>query len=144
MNESSSIEEASAQPLFLCPVCLRKLKKVLRFDIFKRYNLLKDAVKNLLEASQPLKTRSPEIEPETSSADKPKIPEVSTYIGNVCNTETAASEKDKGEEVEISTTQHRSISTSLVQGSPPKISAHHQVVYLQQALQWLDRVTQAE
>ena len=40
LNESSSIAEAERQPLFLCPVCLRKLHKVLKFDITKRYHLL--------------------------------------------------------------------------------------------------------
>ena len=52
MNESSSIEEAATQPLFLCPVCLRKLKKLLRFNIFERYNHLKAAVARMIEASQ--------------------------------------------------------------------------------------------
>ena len=40
LNESSSIGEAERQPLFLCPVCLRKLHKVLKFDVAKRYRLL--------------------------------------------------------------------------------------------------------
>ena len=37
MNESSSIDEAINQPMFLCPVCLRKLQKILQFDIKQRY-----------------------------------------------------------------------------------------------------------
>ncbi len=40
MNESSSIEAAITQPLFLCPVCLRKLHKVLRFDLVERYRAM--------------------------------------------------------------------------------------------------------
>ena len=36
MNESSSIEEAARQPLFLCPVCLRKLQRALRFSVLER------------------------------------------------------------------------------------------------------------
>ena len=40
LNESSSIAEAERQPLFLCPVCLRKLHKVLKFDVAERYRLL--------------------------------------------------------------------------------------------------------
>ena len=40
LNESSSIAEAEQQPLFLCPVCLRKLHKVLKFDVAERYRLL--------------------------------------------------------------------------------------------------------
>ena len=40
MNESSSIEAATTQPLFLCPVCLRKLHKVLCFDLAERYKAM--------------------------------------------------------------------------------------------------------
>jgi len=40
MNESSSIEQAARQPLFLCPVCLRKLHKALRFNILERFRML--------------------------------------------------------------------------------------------------------
>lgn len=132
MNESASIEEASAQPLFLCPVCLRKLKKMLRFDIFKRYALLKDAVARLLEAS---KIGSPETELETLIPDKPTVTEVThTEVSdNSFNTRTAASEE--GREL---------ISSSLVQGSPSSISANDQLLFLQQALQWIDRATQVK
>ena len=37
MNESSSILDAAHQPLFLCPICLRKLHKVLKFSLKERY-----------------------------------------------------------------------------------------------------------
>ncbi|KAH3886023.1 archaemetzincin-2-like [Dreissena polymorpha] len=37
MNESSSMAEAASQPLFLCPVCLRKLQKACGFNILNRY-----------------------------------------------------------------------------------------------------------
>ncbi|XP_013421016.1 archaemetzincin-2 [Lingula anatina] len=40
MNESKSMEEALSQPLFLCPVCLRKLQKACKFDIKERYSKL--------------------------------------------------------------------------------------------------------
>lgn len=40
MNESSSIEEAARQPLFLCPVCLRKLQRALRFSVLERLRAL--------------------------------------------------------------------------------------------------------
>ena len=40
LNESNSIAQAEEQPLFLCPVCLRKLHKVLKFDVAKRYRLI--------------------------------------------------------------------------------------------------------
>ena len=38
MNESGSISEASGQPLFLCPVCFRKLNRVQRMDLAQRYS----------------------------------------------------------------------------------------------------------
>ena len=40
MNESQSIQEAESQPLFMCPVCLRKLQKVIGFDVLQRYEAL--------------------------------------------------------------------------------------------------------
>lgn len=40
MNESSSVGEAMEQPLFLCPVCLRKLQQACSFDVLERYVLL--------------------------------------------------------------------------------------------------------
>lgn len=42
MNESSSVTEAINQPLFLCPICIRKLQKVCKFDILKRYTSMLD------------------------------------------------------------------------------------------------------
>lgn len=47
MNESTSIAEAVGQPLFLCPVCLRKLQKVCRFNIIQRYDSLLDTLKEI-------------------------------------------------------------------------------------------------
>ena len=40
MNESTSLHEAMMQPLFLCPVCLKKLQKACKFDLKERYCLL--------------------------------------------------------------------------------------------------------
>lgn len=37
MNESGSMAEAFSQPLFLCPVCLRKLQYACDFEILQRY-----------------------------------------------------------------------------------------------------------
>ncbi|XP_053385165.1 archaemetzincin-2-like isoform X1 [Mercenaria mercenaria] len=37
MNESTSMLEAASQPLFLCPVCLRKLQYSCGFDVLSRY-----------------------------------------------------------------------------------------------------------
>lgn len=41
MNGSSSLEEAMLQPLFFCPVCIRKLQYACKFDIVKRYTELR-------------------------------------------------------------------------------------------------------
>ncbi|XP_069133112.1 archaemetzincin-2-like [Argopecten irradians] len=37
MNGSGSVKEAMDQPLFLCPVCVRKLQHICKFDIVQRY-----------------------------------------------------------------------------------------------------------
>jgi len=37
MNQSNSVAEAMSQPLYLCPVCMRKLQKVLRFPSVVEY-----------------------------------------------------------------------------------------------------------
>ena len=42
MNESSSVAEALAQPIVLCPVCLRKLHKCALFDLRRRYQAMLD------------------------------------------------------------------------------------------------------
>jgi len=58
MNHSSSVAEAMSQPLYLCPVCMRKLQKVLRFPSVAEYmkNLLR-FLRQLVDAglaNQPL------------------------------------------------------------------------------------------
>ncbi|CAL1548187.1 unnamed protein product [Lymnaea stagnalis] len=40
MNESSSVTQALSQPLFLCPVCLRKVQRACGFDVLERYQRL--------------------------------------------------------------------------------------------------------
>ena len=47
MNDSNSITQAEQQPLFLCPICLRKLRKVLKFDIKVRFRLILDEMRRL-------------------------------------------------------------------------------------------------
>ncbi|XP_060082305.1 archaemetzincin-2-like [Ylistrum balloti] len=37
MNGSGSVKDAMDQPLFLCPVCVRKLQHICKFDILERY-----------------------------------------------------------------------------------------------------------
>ena len=43
MNGSNHLEENESKPFDLCPVCLKKLHYVLKFDIVERYKALKDA-----------------------------------------------------------------------------------------------------
>ncbi len=40
MNGSNHLQESDARPLFLCPVCLRKLHFAIGFDVVKRYEKL--------------------------------------------------------------------------------------------------------
>lgn len=75
MNESASIEEASEQPLFLCPVCLRKLKKWLRFDIFERYKAMREAISSMVEVIQSSK-QSDITTPHSLTVDSPTLAEV--------------------------------------------------------------------
>ncbi len=42
MNGSNSLEESDAQPLELCPVCLRKLQWNMGFDVAERFRGLRD------------------------------------------------------------------------------------------------------
>ena len=50
MNESGSIAEAATQPLFLCPICLRKMQKAVGFDPLERYTKLLHVMKQLQSA----------------------------------------------------------------------------------------------
>nr|XP_054762206.1 uncharacterized protein LOC129268713 [Lytechinus pictus] len=52
MNESKSVKEALSQPLYLCPVCLRKLQKFFGFDVTSRY-------RGLLEICQGVQSSYP-------------------------------------------------------------------------------------
>ena len=72
MNESSSIPEAERQPLFLCPVCLRKMCKALKFDILARYAVMLEQLGRL----------SSELRDTCSCGTK----EVGGSEGEVCDT----------------------------------------------------------
>ena len=104
MNESTTIDEAVTQPLFLCPVCLRKLHKVLQFDIRKRYILLREECYKLLQfIEEVLKTESVsdgDSEPE----DTPLTIKTSDSIidGSVTDSPTANGVITDGEEVKES------------------------------------------
>ena len=47
MNETANITEVIEQPLFLCPVCLRKIHKFLKFDVLQRYQSLLELCRRL-------------------------------------------------------------------------------------------------
>ena len=49
MNESRNLEEAISQPLFLCPVCLRKLHHALEFSLLNRYQALFEFISSIVE-----------------------------------------------------------------------------------------------
>lgn len=51
LNESSSISEAAGQPLFVCPICLKKLRKSLQFNTLERYKGLLEATKQMQKAA---------------------------------------------------------------------------------------------
>jgi archaemetzincin len=42
MNGSNHLDESDSRPMFLCPVCLRKLHHSVRFDVLQRYLRLQD------------------------------------------------------------------------------------------------------
>ena len=53
MNESSRVSQASSQPLFLCPVCLKKMNHVRHMNFAQRYSKMLQVWKSLhLEASE--------------------------------------------------------------------------------------------
>ena len=66
MNESNSITQAAQQPLFLCPICLRKLHKVIKFDLKERYLHLAHQCNTLRELLQSYDT-SPDGYPDECS-----------------------------------------------------------------------------
>ena len=47
MNCSNQISEVDEQPIFLCPVCLRKLQKFLKFKLLNRYWRLAEVWNNM-------------------------------------------------------------------------------------------------
>ena len=145
MNESASIEQAAAQPLFLCPVCLRKLKKLLRFDIFKRYALLKEAISKMLQANQPLEESSQESQVGlflTNTADKPRVSEMSVDTQSAVDTSNTVIALESYS-IQLEPVVHTElISSLLVQESP--LNGSTQLLSLQQALQWLDRVKETK
>lgn len=50
MNDSTSVEEALSQPIFLCPICLRKLQKACEFKLVERYSKMLDFFESLCDS----------------------------------------------------------------------------------------------
>ena len=48
MNSSKLVPEADSQPLFLCPICLRKLQKALKFNLCRRYATLEEKLSTMV------------------------------------------------------------------------------------------------
>lgn len=119
MNESISIEQASTQPLFLCPICLRKLKKILQFDIFKCYSELKEVIGDIIEILTRLMKENDQESDLSSTAQ-------------VFDDE----QKIKSEANGWSGVKHESINSSFAQESP--LSSTSQLMSFQQAHEWLD------
>ena len=70
MNESSNVSQAQNQPLFLCPVCLRKLHKFLKFEIVPRYERLKDFFERQLSVRSDNKTDESNFDDHTKPRTK--------------------------------------------------------------------------
>ncbi|XP_064601094.1 archaemetzincin-2-like [Liolophura sinensis] len=52
MNASHTVREAMEQPLFLCPVCMRKVQKVCRFSLLERYTNMSTFLKQVNQQCQ--------------------------------------------------------------------------------------------
>ena len=79
MNESNSIVQAAQQPLFLCPICLRKLHKVIKFDLKDRYLHLAHQCNTLRELLQSYDT-SPDGYPECSTVSTNEDTSTSEHV----------------------------------------------------------------
>lgn len=81
MNGSNHQEESDSRTMFLCPVCLRKLKNVVRFDVSKRYNELLRVLRSVDEQF-PLCKES-EKASTTKEDDDDKITEAVVWLNKV-------------------------------------------------------------
>ena len=128
MNESTSIQQAATQPLFLCPVCLRKLKKWLRFDILTRYSQMKEAIEEMIEV---VKEANPELIKEVDSQVSVSV------LGNYHTLqELGESHLERKTSESVSVVKQGPINSSLPQESVN--NSLPQLLCLQEACQWLD------
>jgi archaemetzincin len=70
MNGSNSLDECDRQPLFFCPVCLKKLQCNIGFDVLARYQAMRDffAANGLKPEADWLTTRVAKIKKAAESA----------------------------------------------------------------------------
>lgn len=74
MNGSNSLQESDSRTIELCPVCLRKLQKVVGFDYMERYKKLEEfMIKNNFNDKNWLKNRILEINKALENEENKKI-----------------------------------------------------------------------
>lgn len=139
MNESSSIDEAINQPLFLCPVCLRKLHKALHFDILQRYVHLQHKCQELLQVSSstgfPLDGGCRPVH-----SDAPPLPHPSTPLLKGSDLPHPAKEPD----IVPVGGDHPVDSTDTPHPSPPLLAGPSETLNrFQQSLNWLNECLQS-
>jgi archaemetzincin len=161
MNESASIAEAATQPLFLCPVCLRKMHKVVGFNPLERYRQMLQVIKQLHSA---VMEASPKIKKEDSNGEGADNESVDgEMVGTTMQVSVEVSdnlERNKVTDAEISETivdpsdqidqiDHNATDTSsngqtnrmkekLVDGVNHSDSSHEE--QFEEAIVWLERV----
>ncbi len=85
MNGSNHQKESDSRPIFLCPVCLRKLKHAINFDVAKRYEGMLRVFRSLDEQF-PL-PKEEEIEAEATSSKQEEQPTAVKQEGEATSTE---------------------------------------------------------
>lgn len=92
MNGSNHQKESDSRPIFLCPVCLRKLQHAIGFDTVKRYE-------GMLEVFLSIDKQFPLPEEEKEEAEPNKQEETApTRVEGEKSISTKEGEADKGEE----------------------------------------------
>lgn len=89
MNDSKTIQEAATQPLFLCPICLKKVHKIIRFNLSQRYKNLLETTKEIYHAVSETAKEGKTVENEESktSVEQTQVGTLSDHIkenGSAC------------------------------------------------------------
>lgn len=156
MNESASIAKAATQPLFLCPICLRKMYKVIRFNPLERYRQMLQVIKQLhsavLEAS--LKMKKEDSSSEGEGADHESVGgeivgtavQVSVEVSHdhmVTGTEPSETLIDSSDQIDHNTTDTSSTGPTngmkeLMDTDYHSDNSHEE--QLEEAIVWLEKV----